>query len=193
MWQLGIKMLKMCMHHPDDANQKAQCFRATQIQAIKKACADCPQENRWSCWALGERNQAVLVLLDPASLLHLAPSQPWLAFPAPQPILLSLVIHTLCFCLSRLSGQSPFILSTLLSSTRAPSSFLGSSLSTPPPSNPIMNPNNVYALFFQLPLQLPGRIFGYSLPFICPLVISSALPPSRSIPSSVSNIYILLP
>lgn len=87
-------------------------------------------------------------------------------------------------------GQSLSLPSTLLScfNTQAQSSFLGSSLSAPPPSNPWPVPyfSNLLFNFLAGFLDMPCHLFAHWSPV-------QLSPLARSVPGSVSNINILLP
>lgn len=117
-------------------------------------------------------SQVVLVLFDPSSLIHLAPIPAMTCFPsftAKSPFPGHPHRDYYLSCLSWTVTISPVYSGSIF----LPRSFITSTLSIQ---------SLAYFLFFQLTLQLPGRIFGYSLPFICLLAISPALPTSQIYP-----------
>lgn len=164
----------MYRHHLDDASQQAQCSGATQTWANNRPCrAGHSHRSAGPCQApKNAGSQVVLVLFDPSSLIHLAPIPAMTCFPsftAKSPFPGHPHRDYYLSCLSWTVTISPVYSGSIF----LPRSFITSTLSIQ---------SLAYFLFFQLTLQLPGRIFGYSLPFICLLAISPALPTSQIYP-----------
>lgn len=127
------------------------------------------------CWSIPWGNagtQVVLALFDPSSLIHLAPIPAMTCFSISQSPFPGNPHQD--FYLSPFPEQSPFSILPVCSG----SIFLPRFFMTSTPSIQSL----AYFLFFQLALQLPGRISGHSSSFICLLVISPALPSSQTYP-----------